>query len=188
MNKTGKIDVKALKLLLVIIFLGMFFNPLIDFFANILWFKSIGYVTTFWKIIYSKIKIFTVITILISGAIYYYISVLNKNYKKYFNDDFVVISKYRNLKLFLGSLIVGIMFGYSFTNFMWKDVLLFLNAQAFNKTDPIFNMDIGFYVFKLPLIKSLLSIVIFILIWMTVLTALYFIKKKLLNLMNIEKN
>ena len=183
MNKTGKIDVKALKLLLVIIFLGMFFNPLIDFFANILWFKSIGYVTTFWKIIYSKIKIFTVITILISGAIYYYISVLNKNYKKYFNDDFVVISKYRNLKLFLGSLIVGIMFGYSFTNFMWKDVLLFLNAQAFNKTDPIFNMDIGFYVFKLPLIKSLLSIVIFILIWMTVLTALYFIivyrKKKI---------
>ena len=34
----------------------------------------------------------------------------------------------------------------------WRDqVFLFMNSQVFGSTDPIFDMDIGFYVFRLPL-------------------------------------
>ena len=181
MNETRKIDTKSLKFFLILIFIGMFFNPLIEFFSNILWFRSIGYITTFWKIFYSKIKIFLIITSLITVIIYYYVSALNKNYKKYFNDDFIIKKGYGNFKLFFSSLFFGILFGYSFTNYMWKDVLLFLNSQMFDKVDPIFHMDISFYVFKLPLIKSILSMIMFIFMWMIILTTLYFIlvyKKK----------
>ncbi|WP_010534978.1 UPF0182 family protein [Brachybacterium squillarum] len=34
----------------------------------------------------------------------------------------------------------------------WQDVQLFLHPQAFGETDPVFDMDVSFYVFTLPLI------------------------------------
>jgi uncharacterized membrane protein (UPF0182 family) len=173
-----------LKLLIVLFVVSVFFNPIINFFVNILWFKSINYITTFWIIVYSKIKIFSIITIIISSIIYYYFYTLNNNYYKYFGEELTVKKNSNRVKILLGALIAGSIFGYSFTNFMWKDVLLFLNAQAFDKVDPIFNLDIGFYVFKLPLIKSILSMIIFVLFWMTMSTILYFsivYKKKKIN-------
>ncbi|PZS03364.1 MAG: hypothetical protein DLM69_03085, partial [Candidatus Chloroheliales bacterium] len=37
----------------------------------------------------------------------------------------------------------------------WENVLRFLNASSFGNTDPIFNEDIGFYVFTLPFYDAL---------------------------------
>ncbi|MFX0538275.1 UPF0182 family protein [Ornithinimicrobium sp. Y1847] len=39
----------------------------------------------------------------------------------------------------------------------WQTVLLFLNRQPFNQTDPHFGMDIGFFVFSLPFWQMLVS-------------------------------
>ncbi|MEA1975021.1 MAG: UPF0182 family protein [Bacillota bacterium] len=181
MDKIKKSDILLMKILLILIIFSMFFNPIIDFFVNVLWFNSINYISTFWIIFYSKLKIFLIINVLISSLIYYYFYILNRNYHKYFEDELSIKNKNRYLKLGFGSVIAGTIFAYSFTNFMWKDILLFFNAQSFNQTDPIFNFDISFYVFKLPLIKSILSMIIFILFWMTIVTVLYFVlvyKKK----------
>lgn len=35
----------------------------------------------------------------------------------------------------------------------WQDVLLFLNSQEFGEADPIFGMDVGFFVFILPMVN-----------------------------------
>jgi uncharacterized membrane protein (UPF0182 family) len=37
----------------------------------------------------------------------------------------------------------------------WETVLKFLHATPFNRTDPLFGRDIGFYVFRLPLYEGL---------------------------------
>ena len=37
----------------------------------------------------------------------------------------------------------------------WDTLLKFLNATAFNRSDPIYNRDIGFYVFELPFYEGL---------------------------------
>ncbi|MEO6458711.1 MAG: UPF0182 family protein, partial [Chloroflexia bacterium] len=37
----------------------------------------------------------------------------------------------------------------------WQTILLYLNGVPFNQTDPLFNHDIGFYVFGLPLFRLL---------------------------------
>jgi uncharacterized membrane protein (UPF0182 family) len=34
----------------------------------------------------------------------------------------------------------------------WQDVLLFSNSQSFGQVDPVFHQDVGFYVFRLPLL------------------------------------
>ncbi|WP_337999120.1 UPF0182 family protein [Desulfofalx alkaliphila] len=69
----------------------------------------------------------------------------------------------------------------------WITVQKFLNATDFGKTDPIFNKDIGFYVFLLPLYQFILSF----LTWTTIVTALvvaviYFLSESMLNNGRIE--
>ena len=39
----------------------------------------------------------------------------------------------------------------------WQDWLLFRNQQSFDITDPIFNRDVSFYVFDIPLYRDILS-------------------------------
>ena len=36
----------------------------------------------------------------------------------------------------------------------WEEVLLAVNAPAFGVSDPLFGMDVGFYVFRLPLLEA----------------------------------
>ena len=46
----------------------------------------------------------------------------------------------------------------------WQDVQLFLHPQDFEQTDPVFNNDISFYVFTLPVIDVLVSFGQFVLL------------------------
>ena len=46
----------------------------------------------------------------------------------------------------------------------WNDIILFLHATQFNITDPVFNKDIGFYVFSLPVFSHFLGIIKFLFI------------------------
>src|SRR5690606_26477 len=39
----------------------------------------------------------------------------------------------------------------------WRAVLMWLNREPFNQTDPEFGMDIGFFVFSLPLLRTVVS-------------------------------
>ncbi|MHB8264230.1 MAG: UPF0182 family membrane protein [Acidimicrobiales bacterium] len=54
----------------------------------------------------------------------------------------------------------------------WQHWLLFTNGGSFKYTDPIFHMNAGFYVFKLPFLEFLVSWMFMSLILITVLTML----------------
>ena len=52
--------------------------------------------------------------------------------------------------------VVALFFAFSFASAaasQWNTVLLFINGGAYGATDPIFGMDIGFYLFDLPLYR-----------------------------------
>ncbi|OGC25329.1 hypothetical protein A2291_02865 [candidate division WOR-1 bacterium RIFOXYB2_FULL_42_35] len=57
-----------------------------------------------------------------------------------------------NLFWLLGILVVALFMGLSALT-QWQVVLKALNASSFGIADPIFNKDIGFYVFQFPLLK-----------------------------------
>ncbi len=60
----------------------------------------------------------------------------------------------RSVRL-LGSAVLAVMIGGGAG--AWTDRLfLFLNPQTFNVADPLFGNDVGFYVFRLPLLRDLL--------------------------------
>lgn len=63
----------------------------------------------------------------------------------------------------------------------WENILRFLNGSPFGVRDPIFQKDIGFYVFKLPFLNHLYGWVMMVLIVTSVAAGLlYFIRRAFL--------
>ncbi|MXZ06582.1 MAG: UPF0182 family protein [Acidimicrobiia bacterium] len=77
-------------------------------------------------------------------------------------DDEVVrrlralISENRRLAHIGVSIILGLLLGLAASSW-WQDVLLWRNGVSFDKADPIFGSDASFYVFALPVYRSVLS-------------------------------
>lgn len=62
--------------------------------------------------------------------------------------------------LVLGALVFSVFVGLSASAY-WHDLMLFQNAQSFGVKDPLFNMDIGFYVFRLPFMSFVSGLLVF---------------------------
>lgn len=64
----------------------------------------------------------------------------------------VVVLIFFNLRVGLSAiaLLLSLFFGLVLSS-NWSRVLLFFNATAFGAPDPVFNRDVGFYVFRLPI-------------------------------------
>lgn len=58
--------------------------------------------------------------------------------------------------------------------FAWGRVLSYLNASEFGRRDPIFQNDLGFYVFQLPLYEWLQETVLSLLLWAVVVTVVVY--------------
>lgn len=62
--------------------------------------------------------------------------------------------------LVLGTLVFSLFLGASATAY-WNEFLLFQNAQPFGVKDPLFQQDMGFYVFRLPFLSFLSGLLVF---------------------------
>ena len=69
----------------------------------------------------------------------------------------------------------------------WNTVLLASNRQAFNQPDPLFGLDLGFYVFTLPWLEALARFAFSVLLITTVLTTTVYVgMKAMASLAKIE--
>ncbi|OPJ54715.1 UPF0182 family membrane protein [Alkalithermobacter paradoxus] len=166
------------------LFLGLFllfvligsFSQIINFIANYNWFKEVGYVSTYTKIVFSRLYIGVPIFLVLNTFIYLYLMNIKRNYYKNMNilgsseDD-----KNINTATFIVSSIVSFIFSVGISSSFWMEILKFKNSTQFNVTDPIFNKDISFYVFKLPLISEILSSLIGILVLLFIITLVYYL-------------
>ena len=115
---------------------------IISLIADYFWFDNLGYGSVFTTILFTKLAL-VVIFASMAFLIYYlpHIPLLHKlkqPKKPYLQVGFVLAV--------LASLSAG---------GLWERVLLFFNATPFALADPVFGLDIGFYVFGLPLLTQL---------------------------------
>ncbi|MFC7406257.1 UPF0182 family protein [Georgenia alba] len=66
------------------------------------------------------------------------------------------IEPLRKLIMIGAPVVLGLFAGSSFSG-MWRPVLVWLNQVPFGETDPEFGLDIGFFVFTLPVLRSVVS-------------------------------
>lgn len=181
--KINKPNFKFSKAFLAPILIILFFIllPIINsFWVNLSWFREVGYQNIYLKNIY--FKVFVGVGLFLLSFIITSLT-LSRTIKSipdtYIDDNDVIdismaITKPGKSKILLIAGIFSIVISTLFTGPIWKDFLLFINQQAFDFTDPIFNNDISFYFFTLPLIENIISPLLFFSIAIIFLNALVY--------------
>lgn len=152
--------VTILILLLIVCFSSI--NIIIDY----QWFSELGYLSVYFTKIVAILKLMvpTFIVVFVAVALYY--KSLAPNIKKL--SKVVDINKKddkKKFRIFLGiDALVSLMFSFSFARVYWYKILEFSNSTNFGIKDPLYDKDISFFIFKLPLIESLCSSAISLLV------------------------
>lgn len=145
--------VTVLILLLLVCFSSI--NIIIDY----QWFNELGYISIYFTKIVAILKLMVPTFIIVFLALALYYKSLAPNIKKL--SKVVDIDKSgdkKKFKIFLGiDALISLIFSFGFSRIYWYKILEFKNSTSFGINDPLYNKDISFFVFKLPLIKSLCS-------------------------------
>ncbi|MFZ7133759.1 MAG: UPF0182 family protein [Eubacteriales bacterium] len=156
----------------IVILIVAAFTVLNQFYVNFLWFKEVGFTQVFLKELITKMQIGVPLFLIFLSILFLYFKFIN-----------VIINKTSQTKRAIKNrILLGISFVLSLfitlitTNSIWYKFLEYINATSFNLEDPIFQKDISFYVFKLPLLEQLyfsLSSIFFILLIATILLSVF---------------
>ncbi len=174
-----------ISLIILIVGLILSYLGIINFLPDLYWFDSFNYDHVFIKTLFYKIAIFIVWfipTLLLFIANQYLVSLIIKRANiASTNNPFAspilnkikliistFFSQYQQSAIKLSNKIKILLFAFltffiaRYASYYWDSVLLFINRNPFNATDPLFNHDISFYIFTLPVISQILGIVKFI--------------------------
>ena len=150
------------------------FGTILKFVTDYLWFSEIGYLKTFFTKIRAELLIGVPLFVGLFLIFFFYMKrLLKKNYSQDKIVEVVGSKKKANLFVGIGSIAISFFFTTSVTSKLWLEILQFTNSKSFGVTDPIFGHELEFYVFKLPLINSLVSIIITLLFLMIVLAVVF---------------
>ena len=167
-----KLGLKGI-ILLVVIILGLFI-ALIGFITNLLWFKELGYLSVFFKQLVTQLEIGIPIFVVISIITMIFLKLLKRGYYKKVESSEVVNEKRLGQFTFLIAIGFGALSGFMAAKALWFEALKFMNATDFSITDPLFKMDISFYVFKLAFIEQLNTLVIGLVIGYVIISVIYY--------------
>lgn len=171
-KKTSKIKARTLLVLSVIaIFL---IGSLIAYRTSYLETLEIGeqYISVFEENVKYKIYIGIINFIVIFMIMYITNRGIKKGLKSFFEDEKKEMPKLPNKSL---ALIMALITSVIVSNMFLQKTIWFVNSAEFGIPDPIYNTDIGFYLFQAPLIGQLLYYGATMLIILTIYIATYYI-------------
>ncbi|MGF1496247.1 MAG: UPF0182 family protein [Elainellaceae cyanobacterium] len=174
------IAVPALILLLI------FSGTLVHILTESWWFDTIGFADVFWTRISWQIGVWVAVFAL-------YALVLWANYRiamgvtrdrpfqlpQSLQSDQVDIRQIAGLIPYLAVFFVLVIAFLAAADGVsaWETILKFFNATAFGQADPIYEQDIGFYIFRLPLYETVVGWLMALLVWSLILTLLIYALK-----------
>ncbi|OGP50445.1 MAG: hypothetical protein A2Y79_05990 [Deltaproteobacteria bacterium RBG_13_43_22] len=153
-----------LTLVLILLVLFIIGSSLLGFYTEWLWFKSLGYTSVFLRLINYKLLlgglfgIFSALLFYLHGRLVFRLA--HTPYP--FNTETVPINipawLEGRLQSFLlpAAILVGIFMGLGAAG-QWESFQLFLNTLPIGQSDPVFKLDISFYLFRLPFLHYMSS-------------------------------
>lgn len=157
--------------ILALLFLYLFLRFFVSFKLDWTWFSVLGYDAVFWRTFTAKIFIGAIIFVVAFFCTYLNIYFIFKLSKKSFRPFLALLPAF-----FIAFLVT------SNGRQLWLQILQFLHAEPFGITDPQFNLDISFYVFKLPifwLVYRLVNLWLLLNILLAVPLYLFFLSGKI---------
>ena len=162
----GRRRVSPLTITFIVLFvLSSILISLSGFYADLLWFRSVGFVDVWQTSLFTKIYLFigfglataAIISLNIYLAfrkrpVYVPVSVEADNLERY-RAQLEPIRRLASIGIFL---VIFYFAGTAGTRF-WQQWLLFRNSTDFGQVDPQFGLDISFFAFKLPMYQALIG-------------------------------
>ncbi|MEN9698718.1 MAG: hypothetical protein RL448_673 [Actinomycetota bacterium] len=155
-----------LALTAIIIFaLGGILVSLSSFYADWLWFKSVGFASVWSKTLSTKVFLFLIAGLLTSAIVTLNIWLAFKRRPFYVPTAIEAdnLERYRaqidpiKRKVIIGIFLVLFYFAGTSGAALWRPWLEFSNATEFGIKDPQFGLDVSFFAFKLPIYQTLIS-------------------------------
>jgi len=160
--------ISALVILLIIVAIS------IGFILELIQINEIGknFVSIFWKNFWVKI-LTQIISLIIVFLLFFITNIVIKKNIQNISKSFIFIRK--NIINFIVSFIIALIASNYFEKALYIKFLTWVNSKPFNIKDPIFNKDIGYYVFERPFNISLVGILLFLFVLVTIYTlVIYF--------------
>jgi uncharacterized protein len=151
MSAANRIRIWAFVLIIGVLYLLIQFG--IELYTDYLWFQHLNlesvYLTQFWA------RLGVGLAVAVPFAVLFWLNAFIARWQSvrnvlFFSDETLVAQRFVAWVIWGGGLVLAWAVGTAASN-NWLQFLLFLNRQSFNLADPIFNQDVGFYIFSLPL-------------------------------------
>ena len=151
--------------LIALVILGGILVSISSFYADLLWFKSVGYQSVWQTTLFTKASLFIVVGLLTAVIVLLNVMIAYRNRPVYAPMAIEAdnLERYRTQiepkkKLFAFGIfaLVFYMSGSSATP-LWAGWLQFKNSTDFGVKDPQFGLDISFFAFKLPIYQSIIG-------------------------------
>jgi len=130
------------------------------------------YITAFWQ----NIKYAAITVIINFGIIYFMFYITNirirNGLKEFFDQENKEMPKLLNKSI---SFIIAIIVSAATSSFIMEKLLLCFNSAQFGIQDPIFGMDIGYFVFQKPFIELVIWCFMAIMVALLIYMAIYYI-------------
>jgi len=161
-----------------IIIISIFFQSIINFIVNVKWFSEVGYLSVYFTKVTSMIKLVIPLFVAFFVFVWIYYRSIKKSIIRLKSVEVVDVNKIKLEKkiFFIIDAIFSLFISISLANTYWYKILQFINSTKYNISDPIFNKDISFFIFKLPLIEAVYNSLLGVLIFIVIVTfVVYFI-------------
>ena len=172
-KKKRKLGAKGI--IIIILLIILLFVALIGWITDFLWFRELSYVSVFLTKLFTQLKIGIPTFIIVTFLAYIYLKFLKRGYIKKVDSDEEVDNKRLNLISWGLAGAFGVVTTYFAVTRLWFQTLQFVNSSDFNIKDPLYHIDISFYVFKLNFIEEINSIIITLIVAFAILTVVYYL-------------
>ncbi len=161
-SKSTRPRIRVPKLLIavvVLIFVLLLLSSgLIDFYTDLLWYSSLGFSSVLWRRIapqFGLVAFTGIVTFLVYGLNWRKaVRIGTQEYRAATGNPGAALVSPGQVTIFAGIFALLAALG---SQARWPLVMQFLHRMPFGEVDPIFGHDVGFYVFKLPLLDALQS-------------------------------
>ena len=130
------------------------------------------YITVFKQDVKYRLSFIGINFLILYTATYITTKFIKRGLKKFFDEEKKEMPKLPNKSI---CLILGIIISIVVTRFISEKALLAINSAQFGIYDPIFNLDIGYYMFQKPFIEAIIVYFIVLMIVYSIYIAAYYI-------------
>ena len=170
-----KLEKKVSLIILVVVVVAALLLSLIGFISDFMWFKEMGYVAVFFTQLLTQLKVGIPTFIVVTGLVMIYLHHLRKSYfAKIASSEATDMKKLNRTTNWL-AIIFGVGATFMTVTNLWFEILKFANSTNFDIADPLFTLDISFYLFKLEFLTQLNEILIGLIVAFVILTIVYYI-------------